>query len=643
MSNQMSCHYHKCPQQQSKLQSPSPDGSARFRCSQCKQATYCSKACQKGHWKKHRKACQAWSELNRHVQSLPLEEVHRRFQQTQHTIQELEAHQSAILDKTETETLNGIQNGIQFETSRDPVAPVQPPPTLQERSTEATRPKPLLGITIRPAWNATIEAMTHLSSFQIKLKPLAMDLITHNVPDVAITFEPSHDDGNHKSILFSVGDIMSWILPVQIQEYTYSRLSDCLSIRLKCRTTAESTEDDFMTAVPPVTSRIHQLHCKSCRVALLARPIDRIVPLPSGYWDEISDYLICYPGQPAVHFGSTTNTVPIDMIWEDPSVWVVHPDLVADTIQPLSGVDLYATRQSQSLRSTRTTRRLRKSSSNSWKPQQQKQQPKDEDIDVFVIEQLCCSYCCYPLGLATLEGYYLYQHRLVLILEQNQGLEQAQVSPQSPSNQDSDHEGLTSSMTNRGSVAIFIAQELKRYAESQAIFTFIVTDDTAVHNRKTKSCLLLHVVSWDSILVHASASTNEIVPKRVVKVIYKVSSEVPSSDDDDDDDDEEDQDISTWTWGGLDLCCDPIVTTSAANRLPLDETLTAEAATTTISQKKLNSVHLTLDPDEWDELVESVTQCPYFFPKDVIDATIGVKLGMDEIGSNASMAAMDLY
>jgi hypothetical protein len=672
MSNPTSCHYNKCPhtQQLSQLQAPSQAATpaatqtrtattttttttARFRCSQCKQALYCSKACQKGDWKKHRKVCQAWSELDRHVQSLPLEEVHRRFQQAQHTIKELETHQSAILNSVESETHNGIKN----DASIGPAAPIQQPTNVKERSNDPICQKPLVGITLHPAWNATIEDMVHLTSYQITLKPMTMSLITHNLPDVSITFQP-HLRSN-QSTLCSVGEIMSWILPVQVQEYTYSKLSDCISIRLKC-TTAAVAADDFMTSVPPVTSRIHQLQCKSCRAPLLSHSIERIVPLPSGYWDEISDYLICYPGQPAVHFGSTTNTVPVDMIWEDPSVWVVHPDLLADTVQPLAAVALYATQQRLP---TSSTQPLRNSSGNSWRPQQQKslqqQRQQQDEVDVFVVEQLCCSYCCYPLGLATLEGYYLYRHRLVLGLEPNQGHEQPQESSQ-PSSQDPDQGATIASR-----VAIFIAQELKRYAESQAIFTSIVTaTTTAAHNAKTMTnmnppgpnsettttttsspqlrfCLLLHVVSWDSILLHASAST-EIFPKRVVKVIYKVSSMVPSTgvDNDDDGDDEQDQDISTWRWGGLDLCCDPIVTTATATATsPLNET--PIAATT--RQKKLKSVHLTLDPDEWEELVMAVTQCPYFFPKDVVDATIGVKLGMDEIGSNAAMAAMDLY
>jgi HECT-like Ubiquitin-conjugating enzyme (E2)-binding/MYND finger len=667
MSNQTSCHFNKCPlRQQSQTTAV-----AHFRCSQCKQVTYCSKACQQSHWKKHRKPCQAWNELNKHVQSLPLEEAHRRFQQTQQTMRELEAYQSSIVEKT----VISIQakpdsNG---DTAQG-TSPVQQQSTAierketRERSTERIRPKRPLAITIDPAWNATIEEMLHLFSYQITLKPLSIAMaessspssdsssFTNDIPDVSITFEPSQGDGKKSSIL-RVGKIMSWDLPVQVQEYNYSKLTDCISIRLKlCTAAAANGNDDldnFLVSVAPVTPRIQQMHCKSCHGPLLSHPVERVVPLPSGYWDEISDYLICYPGQPTVHFGSTTNTVPIDLIWEDPSVWVVHPHLVADTVQPLAAVDLYATQPFHGS-STTTIQHVRTTTSSSWRPQQlqlQQQrhlQPENDDDDfIFAIEQLCCSYCCFALGLATHEGYYLYQHRLVGLAQEPR--QQQQSTTRTNSSQ---------AMTSR--VSIFMAQELKRHAESQAIFTFVVTSTAKRTNHETSldqstttrsstsptsphsstgsrpTCLLLHVVSWDSIILHASAASAEIVPKRVVKVIYEVCSNMPVTTGD------KDQDISSWTWGGLDICCDPLPTATTEKPL-MNETATTNARDIT-SQKKLKSVHLILDPDELEELILSVTHCPYSFPQEVVDATIRLKLGMSADSSNdAGMAAMDLF
>ena len=42
----------------------------------------------------------------------------------------------------------------------------------------------------------------------------------------------------------------------------------------------------------------------------------------------------------------------------------------------------------------------------------------------------------------------------------------------------------------------------------------------------------------------------------------------------------------------------------------------------------MKSVHLTLEPDEWEKLIFSVTHSPYSFPQVVVDATIWLKLGM---------------
>ena len=574
-------------------------------------------------------------------------------------MRELEAYQSAIVVEEEPDS-NGDTAQVAHLLKRAASVSEGSAETnkAQEQLAKHIRNKKCqLAITVDPAWSATVEEMLHLSSYQITLKPLPIEmsesspssdaspslLTQHDIHDVRITFEPQGGGGDKKSTLLTVGEIMTWKLPVQVQEYSYSKLTDdCISIRLKC-----TEVDDFLIATPPVTPRIQQMHCKSCQCPLLSNPIERVVPLPSGYWDEISDYLICYPGQPAVHFGSTTNTVPIDLIWEDPSVWVVHPDLVADTVQPLAAVDLYATQPFLGGGGATNESSWRPQQLLSQRQQQQQQQQQDDSDDILAIEQLCCSYCCFPLGLATHEGYYLYQHRLMGLVQEPELQQQQRQSMTNSSNL------IT---TSRESVSIFVAQELKRHAESQAIFTFVVTCDDAnrkkdethldrlsqsttatsttgphssVGGRPLVTCLLLHVVSWDSILLHASASA-QITPKRVVKVIYEVSSTMPSTVTMDDG---KDPDFSSWTWGGMDLCCDPLTETPLWN----------ETDMLSISKKKLKSVHLTLDPDEWEELVLSITQCPYSFPQEVVDATIRVKLGMSADSTNAGMAAMDLY
>lgn len=454
-----------------------------------------------------------------HVQSLPLDEAHRRFQQAQSTIQELEK----IVAQEESKPKPSKQ------PAREPTT--APPPTRQEPRKLAPRPA---CITLDPAWGGTIEEMVNLDSYQITLKPLSSSPSDHNITDVRLEREPND------TTLALVGDILSWKLPVIVHDYTLVQLKDCLSIRLQC------SPDAFLDSeYCPTTPRIDKLECNSCQTTLLSEPIARVVPLPNGYWDEISDYLICYPGEPAVNFGSAL--VPLESAWEDASAFVLHPDSLGTCVTMLQSVDPYGTHSS---------------SASSWQPEGRQ------------VETLCCSYCCSPVGIATNQGYHLYKHRLL---------------------------GSSSS----GTVPIFIANELKRYAESQAIFTFVVTMSS------TKKCLLLHVVSWDSKIINAATGAG--TKKRVVKVIYEESSQLPH---------QEEDDLTSWSWGGLDLCCDP----------------SSDVATTTNKQK---SVILTLEDDEWTDLIQSIRSSQYYFPQEVVNATILIKLG--KLSNEAGLAAMDLY
>jgi hypothetical protein len=203
----------------------------------------------------------------------------------------------------------------------------------------------------------------------------------------------------------------------------------------------------------------------------------------------------------------------------------------------------------------------------------------------------------------------LYKHRLLLSQEQD------------------------TAPTAAAAVPIFIANELKRYAESQAIFTFVVVaaSSSSQHNKDKISCLLLHVMSWDSTMLAVMGGREEPSPtanassqqkkKRVVKLIYEESSQLPAFHHEETASD----DITSWTWGGLDLCCDP-----------------GDASSTTTTKAK--SVVLTLEEDEFAELVDSIRSSPYYFPQQVVDATIMVKLGIKEARSKAAvgMAALDL-
>ena len=73
-------------------------------------------------------------------------------------------------------------------------------------------------------------------------------------------------------------------------------------------------------------SDLSRLRCRNCRssIADLSSNFRTALPLPSGYWDEISDYLVCYEGQTAVDFDSSSVRVVPGMALEDDAVLVLH-------------------------------------------------------------------------------------------------------------------------------------------------------------------------------------------------------------------------------------------------------------------------------------------------------------------------------
>jgi HECT-like Ubiquitin-conjugating enzyme (E2)-binding/MYND finger len=60
----------------------------------------------------------------------------------------------------------------------------------------------------------------------------------------------------------------------------------------------EDCPPTFSQQLLPITAKIiNSLQCRFCGLSLLPQgSVDRVLPLPTGYWDEVADYLICYSG-----------------------------------------------------------------------------------------------------------------------------------------------------------------------------------------------------------------------------------------------------------------------------------------------------------------------------------------------------------
>ena len=193
----------------------------------------------------------------------------------------------------------------------------------------------------------------------------------------------------------------------------------------------------------------------------------------------------------------------------------------------------------------------------------------------------------------------------------------------------------------------FIAREMVRYAESEAIYTFIVgvsDENDWTRLSRPSECLLLHMLSWDSALVGVDGRTRSsgnddeeedgtIQFEKVLKVIFDETidrGQHSSSGQED-----EDGTSTKWTWGGIDLCWPPSLSNG------LDDN---EGFSTTEPQTKAASVRIYLSNQEWSDLKRVLMNGSEYFSEMVKDAVVLSKLGMPENGNchSASLSYLPL-
>jgi hypothetical protein len=165
-----------------------------------------------------------------------------------------------------------------------------------------------------------------------------------------------------------------------------------------------------------------------------------------------------------------------------------------------------------------------------------------------------------------------------------------------------------------------VAREMMRYAESKAIYTFVLAVRSEGMAKEHRKCLLLKLVSWDtrraksreSSAFERNSQVDRLNFQKVLKVIYEVVDDRNTMMHDG-------GDPMNWTWGGVDLCCLP-----GASRRQESQ----PDGGTSSKQTRAASVRLWLSPEEWGDLLQSLVASSKFFSKAVTEATIIVKLGL---------------
>eukprot|EP00539_Tryblionella_compressa_P018549 CAMPEP_0178861040 /NCGR_PEP_ID=MMETSP0747-20121128/2063_1 /TAXON_ID=913974 /ORGANISM="Nitzschia punctata, Strain CCMP561" /LENGTH=283 /DNA_ID=CAMNT_0020527531 /DNA_START=1 /DNA_END=852 /DNA_ORIENTATION=+ len=246
---------------------------------------------------------------------------------------------------------------------------------------------------------------------------------------------------------------------------------------------------------------------------------------------------------------------------------------------------------------------------------------------------LSCSQCCSPLGFASLaspETWRFWKHRL-----------STTVNMQSTQSASLPYYSKTSWKTKSvGSCSSFLAREMVRYAESKAIFTFVVRRENynTSNSENRVRCLLLRLLSWETTMAFSGQDRGKKVRQRrtdlssgssggeshrldfqrVAKLVFEETLEriagTAASDDN--------NPISQWIWGGVDLCCP--TPTNAPNLFSVSH----QSSTNRIqSQTTVSTVRLELPYDEYDEVLADLKANRCMFSKEQEEATIALKMG----------------
>jgi len=353
---------------------------------------------------------------------------------------------------------------------------------------------------------------------------------------------------------------------------------------------------------------LNYLHCRTCQNPIIEPPssaaassndntIQSVLPLPTGYWDDISDYLICYDGQAILDFTSSTTTAIKHSALEDDAVIVLHQD------------DLIQKQQRRGIRIGRvkgygehSSGNEDASSSEAWKDKAAIKGTKSKTIT--------CAKCCSTLGFVSNNDndsntYRLYKHLLDCVKPPN------------------------TSIFSKYTCGSFLAREMIRYAENDAIYTFIVgvsdeMDWTRAHN--PGPCILIRILSWDTPMAiidkkNTTDESNALQFHKVVKVIFEEVSDKAIET-------TNNNDSTEWTWRGVDFCCPP------PNGTNVDETASSEM------QTKASSIRIFFSPQEWEDLRDVLVDRSMYFSEAVKEAVVMTKLGLPTSDGEKQKAAL---
>lgn len=377
-----------------------------------------------------------------------------------------------------------------------------------------------------------------------------------------------NDITNHDS-LSSLSDIESGS---EMNPYIYTHLLSTLS-------SSQEFHQQYKQQQLKYLEEINQLQCRSCNFNLIQNylnknttdggeeehqqvisttnnniksdtKINRILPLPTGYWNEIADYIMC--GKPnsaellnqTIFFENPLNssdnnkTIQQGLVLEDGNVLVIQSDdLIQESVMFIPHVEHYGGRSiNENEVQEEDGDGLEYRGVRSWKDR--------DEISSLIMNStkttctICCAQCCSILGFSPGSPFSkqvkntkeqklksinirLYKHRLTCNVNNffdQQNRQDQENNSQNFDNMDTGAGNMASTLSFPPPVTLlptlqfhtigsFIAKEMIRYAQSQAVFKFIVFDHDSNNKKNNLSlstmkrktpAIKLKLLSWDT-------------------------------------------------------------------------------------------------------------------------------------------------
>jgi hypothetical protein len=289
-----------------------------LRCTKCQNAWYCSVHCQGVDWKAgHRKSCRAprekkvkdaLKELKSLALGVPLDKAQEHYYKARDEVERQ-------IDEPETKS-EDTKASVEIEAVSQKVDKAEAVVQVRSPRNESVVPlkKPqhaLLDLTSKgEGQNAdyvsfVVEDMRHILRYQITLKekPESKLGIASDGLDVSMKQASS----NHTLVTLksrSSPFVFRMELPRRLESRPSSlQMEEDGTIHLRLEYQGDPCDPDVeFLEKTPAADEVNRLQCRFCDQPLLAsKAIKRVLPLPSGYWEEIADYLICYSGVSTQH------------------------------------------------------------------------------------------------------------------------------------------------------------------------------------------------------------------------------------------------------------------------------------------------------------------------------------------------------